>query len=121
MARRQTPMEAGERDRYITIQQLTETIGSSGFPVETWATLVQMFAMKQDLGATERFRLDQLSAKADTRWEINYRADMDPDLVDIPKARRVVYQGRVYDIVAASQIGRLEGVELITLAGSRVG
>lgn len=120
MARRQIPMESGERDRYITIQQLTESKGSSGFPVEAWTTLVQMFAMKQDMNATERFRLDQLAAKSDTRWEINYRADMDPDLVDVPKSRRVLYQGRVYDIVAASQIGRLEGVELMTLAGSRI-
>jgi hypothetical protein len=41
---------------------------------------------------------------------------MDPDLLDVPKRRRLVYKGRTYDIVAAGQIGRNEGVELLTLA-----
>jgi hypothetical protein len=44
---------------------------------------------------------------------------MDPDLVDVPKLRRVLFHGRIHDIVAANQIGMREGVELLTLASGR--
>lgn len=113
-------MEAGERDTYVTIQRLTDSEGTSGFPVETWTSLASVWMRKMDASGSERFRASQLAASVDTQWEMGYRADMDPDLVDVPKHRRLVYQGRIYDITFASQIGRREGVELITVAGARV-
>lgn len=126
MARRNTPsgaaipMESGERDRAVTLEQMTES-NPDGFPVETWTTLASpVWMRKMDMRGDEKFRASQLSAPFDTQWEMGYRADMDPDLVDVPKYRRIIYQGRRYDIVTASQIGRLEGIELLTLAGSTV-
>lgn len=112
------PMEPGERDRAVTIQHLTESAGSSGFPVETWTTLKTPVWMRRlDASPRERFQAGQLSAPLDTQWEMGYRADMDPELVDVQKKRRLIYQGRVHDITGASQIGRREGIELLTLAG----
>ena len=118
MARRWTPMEAGERDWIVTIEQVTDsTDASSGEPIETWTTLVaSMPAAKFDLQGYERQQVNQLSARYDTRWELNYRLDMDPDLVDVARTRRLVCRGRTHDIVAASMIGRREGIELHTLA-----
>ena len=113
---RKVAIDAGERDRQITIQQLTESVGGTRFPVESWSTLATVFARREDLGGRERFMAHQLSAPYDTRWEIPYRLDMDPDEVDVPKKRRLVYKSRTYDIVSASMIGRYEGVELLTLA-----
>lgn len=111
------PLEAGERDRPVVIQQRTGSAGTSGFPVETWSTLVAVCWMHRlDMSARERFTSEQLSASSDTSWEMAYRADMDPELVDVPKERRLVYQGRVYDITTASVIGRKEGIELMTLS-----
>lgn len=120
MARRaNAPMEPGERDWTVTIEQLTQPdqADDSGAPEENWTTLVTMPAAKYDVRGMERFTAQQLSASYDTRWEINYRLDMDPELVtNLPKVRRIVHRGRVHDIVAASMIGRREGVELMTLA-----
>lgn len=110
------PMSSSERDRYVTIQQLTESAGSSGYPVETWTTLVNAWMSKRDVSGRERFAAGQISAPFDSRWEMNYRGDMDPELVNVAKLRRLNYQGRTYDIVAASQIGRRAGIELLTLA-----
>jgi ribosomal protein S5 len=45
---------------------------------------------------------------------------MDPDLVDVQKERRLVVSGRIFDIRAATTIGRRRGIELVTLAGSRL-
>lgn len=113
------PMEPGERDWIVELQQLTQPdqADDSGAPEENWTTLVaQMPAAKYDVNGQERFAAQQLSASYDTRWEINYRADMDPELVVVAKVRRLVHRGRVHDIVAATMIGRREGVELLTLA-----
>jgi len=115
-------LEPGERDWVITIQQrpVTDEADDSGAPVENWTTLVDMPAAKYDVRGTERFAAQQLSASYDTRWHINYRADMDPELVHVAKLRRVLHRGRVHDIVAATMIGRREAVELLTLAKADV-
>jgi head-tail adaptor len=119
---RSTPLDAGERDRAVTVQQLTDSTGTSGFPVETWTTLASpVWMRKLDLGIRERFMTAQLAAAVDTQWEMGYRADMDPELVDVTKVRRLVYQGRIHDITSADEIGRREGISLLTIAGAKVG
>jgi len=119
-SRRRDVSASRMRDRTITIQQLTDSVGSSGAPVEGWSTLVEMPASRLDISGQERFRAGQESAAIDTVWEINYRADMDPELVDVPKKRRIVTGGRYHDIVAARQSERRKLIELVTLAGSAV-
>lgn len=119
------PFDAGLRDRHVTIQQLTESVGSSGFPVETWSTLPgNWWASKQDgvrrTSSGEAFKNGQLSAATVTRWELGYSESMDPELVDVPKTRRLVYQGRTFDITAADHLGRRDGIALFTLSQSRV-
>lgn len=124
MASSRTRLDAGKRDRIVTIQQrptTDEVDEDSGEPVETWTTLVSsMPVCISDINGWERFRADQLSARFDKRIEMNYRADMDPELVDVPKTRRLLWNGRVLDIVQASQVGRRAGIELLTLAASGV-
>lgn len=119
MAFRRGPMSSGERNRIVTLQQrsATDAVDTAGFPVETWTTLVAaMPASRVDITGREQVNASQQSARQDTRWEMNYIASMDPELVDVPKLRRLVHQSRVYDIVAASVIGRRDGIELVTLA-----
>lgn len=112
------PMEPGERDRAVTIQQMTETV-VKGVPKEIWSTLAGTVWMRRmGMKASERFTAQQTKGAADTQWEMGYRADMDPELVDVVKYRRLLYQGRVYDITGADLIGRREGIELVTLSGS---
>lgn len=115
------PRDPGERDKRVTIEVLTDGAGAtSGAAIETPTTLAQVFMSKEDQGARERFALGQTSAPFDTRWEMAYASNMDPELLDVPKSRRLVYQGRVYDIVGANLIGMREAIELLTLAGSRI-
>lgn len=110
------PMEPGQRNKPTTLEQKTDSVGSTGFPVETWTTLATpVWMFREDVKGDERFTADRLSAAGHVRWEMAYRADMDPDILDVPNLRRLVYQGRYYDIVAASQIGSKEGIELMTL------
>lgn len=111
-----TPMDPGERDRATTLQRATGASDAAGFPTETWATLVTpVWMRREDIGGKERFAAAQVTATYTTRWEMGYRSDMDPELVNVKQLRRLVYQGRAYDIVEASIIGRREGIELLTI------
>jgi head-tail adaptor len=122
MARRTDRLASGRRDRLITIEQrpAADAVDTEEAPIDgPWTTLVDdLPAAKEESSGRERFVANQLSAQYDTRWEINYRPDMDPDLVDVPKLRRLTFSGRVHDIVYASEVGRRRGVELYTLARS---
>jgi head-tail adaptor len=120
MAIRQSPLEPGERDRYVMVQCLTESKGASHAPVSTWEDHAGVWMRKIDVGGRERFAGGQPSAVYDTRWEMGWRDDMDPDSVNVDVEKwRLVYRGRVYDIKYASEIGRKEGIEITTLSGGR--
>jgi SPP1 family predicted phage head-tail adaptor len=116
MAFRRGAADPGIFDRLVTIQQVTDGQDAEGAPSETWTTLATVPAAKRDITGWERLRAEQTSARYDTRWEIGYQLAMDPELVDVAKARRLVVNGRTHDIVAASEIGRREGIELLTIA-----
>lgn len=112
-------LSSGLRDRQVTIQLLTESQGASGYPVENWttATPILVRASKDDAVGQERFAANQTTSPFDTTWQIPYLASMDPELVNVPKTRRIIYAQRVHDIVSASLIGLHRGIELKTLAG----
>ena len=78
------PMESGERDRVVTIQQLAETVATSKFPSENWTTLkAGVFMRKIDAKQYERVKGDQIAAAFDTQWEMPYLTSMDPEIVDV--------------------------------------
>jgi head-tail adaptor len=115
-----TPMEPGERDRLVVIEQLSASKGGTGYPKETWVTLTSAYMSVLDVKAWERFKASQNAPAVETRFEMGYRDDMDPERVDVPTRRRLVYQSRTYEITAASMIGRREGIELLTIAPTKV-
>lgn len=106
---------AGQRDKFVTIQQATQGTGGSGFPIEPWTTLRTAWMGRLDDLASEAFGSDQLSSAVQTNWYCDVSADMDPDTVAVTKARRLLYKGRRFDILAATKIGD-RSVELITIA-----
>lgn len=122
--RAQTRLDAGRRDRRVTIEQrsASDSAAASGFPVDgTWTTLAAgVHAERTELTGFERFQVGQETARMDTRWQTGYRADCDPELVDVAKVRRLVSDGRTYDVVAAGVVGRKRGIEWWTLASTRV-
>ncbi len=110
---------AGQRDRHVLIEQRPEAIAGGGYPVETWTALETVWMSRKDVTADERFAAGQSTAFASTIWVMPYRADMDPERVNLPKLRRLNYLGRIYDIITATVIGNQQSIELMTL--SKVG
>lgn len=105
----------GQRDRLVTIQRRVEATSDSGFPIDTWPSLATVFMEKRDASIRERFIAEQLSAPGDHHWTLPYRHDMDPELVDVPKDRRLSFKSRIYDITGAKHLGLNEGIVLTTI------
>lgn len=113
---------SGKRDRRIVLQQLTEGQGGSGFPIETWQDLATVWANKFEpppFFHYEKFvpDIEQEIASYETIWTIPYMESMDPELVEVPKKRRIIVKNRVHDIVAAQEVGRRRAIQLSTVAG----
>lgn len=117
--------ELSVRDKPVSIQAATEGTDASGAPVQTWATTLAdlVWMSKEDVRGRERMgggtsdrQAAQLVSGVDTRWTMPYQSDMDPDVIDVPKSRRLVYRGRVHDIVFARAMQAGDGIELMTVA-----
>lgn len=110
---------AGQRDRLVTIEGRTTGVDASFGPVETWAPILGLWASRVDTRqevVNERLVTHQVTAPFEAHWELPYRVEIDPELVDVSKDRRLVYEGRVHDIIHAEPIGRHAGVKVLTLA-----
>lgn len=117
------PMNPGELIRRVTFQSLTSVKGTTGFGTEVWVDFVTVAAAKKDLRGEERLQAAQLSSPFDTMWQTWYRKDLDPDVLDVTRVRRIIYQGRIYDITRAMPIeifNMRQGLEFETLAGGRL-
>lgn len=114
-------MRAGALDRRITIQRKTVTQSPSGAPRETWSNLAQRRpASRKPVRGDERFNTPQLVAREQIEFRIRYSADVanltpkdriiEPALSgnETPETRAI------YDILAVHEIGRREGLQIIT-------
>lgn len=111
---------AGLRDKFVTVQART-TVAAPGYPTATWSAIGAFWMSREeqiDRNSDERFTGGQESAYQTMIWHLPYRADMDPDLVDVPATRRLLYQGRTYDIQIATRTAAT--VTVSTLVGSAV-
>lgn len=116
---RRSDVASGKRDRWVELVPITDSVGTSGFPVETDASdpnRIGLWARKEDVSGRERIAMAQEAAPFDTIWDLPYSRAFDPDIVDVSKAFALYHKGRRYDIVNAAIIGRAEGVELLTTA-----
>jgi SPP1 family predicted phage head-tail adaptor len=112
-------LNAGSLVHQVTIQRLTESVDASGAPVEVPSVLRTAFMASEPARGQERFVAGQESAAAMLQWTMRYVQDMDPFMVDVPKERRLLYQGRAYDIVEAES-DRKNWIVLKTLSASKV-
>lgn len=113
-------LNAGALIHRVTIQRLTDGVDTSGAPTETPARLCDAWMARETVSGMEKFASNQLSASSVLRWTMRYQPNMDPDLIDVPKSRRLLYQHRAYDITEAQTLDRKAGIVLTTLAGSGV-
>ncbi len=128
-------MQAGRLDRMITIQRSTPTNGDDGQPVESWATVgdLRRPASMRPVSGEERFDAPQYVANDQIEFRIRYAtvvAELTPldriiypaftaaEIADSPMPD--VETRRIHDIIAVHEIGRREGLQIITARRSDV-
>jgi head-tail adaptor len=94
-------IDVGQRDKLVTIQERTDVTDGSGFPTVEWSLLGTAHMHRRDMNGRERFANAQVAAVGDREWVMAYQANMDPDVYDVPKERRLVFTGWAFDIVHA--------------------
>jgi head-tail adaptor len=117
-------LRAGRLDRLITIQRKTLTSSDSGDVVETWTTLIERRAAGyRPLKGEERFNAAQVIGTEQVEFRIRYSSNV----ADLSQRDRIVYpaladespedvpvERDIFDILAVHEIGRREGLLIIT-------
>ena len=117
-------MLAGKLDRRIRIERRTDTLDEVGQPIPTWAMIgPARWAQRSAISGTERFISDQFVAREQTEFQVRWA----PDLADLNPKDRVVYpfttaptNSQIYEIMAVHEIGRNEGLRIMTARRSEV-
>lgn len=100
-------MRIGTLDRRVEIQSLTTAKDDWNYDITTWGTLATVWAARADRSSGEVTELMKTVQLNRTEWTIRYRSDVDTTM-------RVEYDGIYYYIVGLIQVGRKEGLVLIT-------
>jgi SPP1 family predicted phage head-tail adaptor len=105
---------AGKRDRNITLQRYVITYNEDNEPIEGWADLAKVKAAVNYVSDAERVRAAEVGASITVRFQTAYSAAM----ADLDAKDRVLFEGRLFDIVGVKPLGRREGFEISAAAPS---
>jgi len=103
------PIRPGQLDRRITLRTPVFTPGPRGERVVTWQDLATVWAEVRPLPGTEVLTGAQATTLADTLFRIRWRTDVSPGM-------GVGFDGRDYEILAITEIGRRQGLVLFATA-----
>lgn len=104
-------MRAGKLDRRLTIERFTETGRNElNEPIMVWAEVATVWAQQRPDRGSERFAAAQVSGTSVMTFHIRHRDDL-------TQKDRLVYEGRVYEIIAPPrEIGRRVVTEIDAVA-----
>jgi SPP1 family predicted phage head-tail adaptor len=105
-------MRAGRLDRRISIERVTTAPDAFNTPVETWTTIAEVWASKEDIKDGERLRAQEVSAEITTRFQIRWSTTV----ADVNPKDRLTFDAKTYDIFGVKEIGRREGIEITAAA-----
>lgn len=88
-------MRAGRLNERITIQSATVAKDSSNQAIETWATLVEVWANVEFIGGSEKFENDRLTTDYKVKFTIRARSGLSTE-------NRIVYRSETYHIDSVS-------------------
>jgi SPP1 family predicted phage head-tail adaptor len=105
-------MKATGRNRLITIQRATTSQDDYGEPINTWATLLQVWAEAVPVSDGERIAAAEVSATISMRFRVLYSST----IADVNPKDRISYDSKTWDIWGVKEIGLREGFEITAAA-----
>jgi len=98
-------------DRRIAIQRATLTVNAYGERAESWVTIATVWAeIQYKTSGTESIQSDQIFSEQRLNFIIRYSSDVS----DLKPSDRVSYNSDTYQIEAIQEIGRQEGLRIVT-------
>ena len=98
-------------DRRIGIERATLTTNAYGERVETWGALATVWAdVTYRVGGSESIQSEQIFSEQRVNFTIRYSNT----LSNLKTSDRVTYNNEIYQIEGVQEIGRNEGIRLIT-------
>ncbi len=119
-------MKAGKLDRRIDVQRKVETQSDSGAPAEDWSNIAERIAAAYyPVRGDEKNTAPQFVASQQVDFNIRWTALLSgltpKDRIiypaineDISPAEEIT-EGRIYDVIEASEIGRRDGIKIRTV------
>lgn len=104
-------MRAGTLDRLVTLQRPVVTQDRLGAPATSYvdATDYPHPASKAWVTGVERLRAAEVGAVAVEKFQIRW----DPAIADLDPSWRLIFEGRTFNLVEASEIERRKGWTLV--------
>ena len=92
-------------DRRITIERANVVLDDLGEETETWGVHATVWAAYRRGPGVEKFTAAEVAASATARFLIRWGQGVTVE-------DRIIYEGRVHEIVDVAEIGRREGQEI---------
>lgn len=109
-------MAAGSLDRRVTIQRATTMKDALGTAIPAWSDLATVWAQRVPQRAIETWKAGGTAATREVMWRIRWSTQV----ADVGATDRLVYKGTVMEISGTEEIGRREGIEIITVDSGEV-
>jgi head-tail adaptor len=113
-------MRAGQLDRRVVVQRKSLSQSGSGEPIESWQTVgTTRWAYRFPVSGTERFTAEQFAALE----QVEFRLRWSDDIADLQPQDRIIEPASdagapparsTYDIIGVHEIGRREGLRVLT-------
>lgn len=104
-------MDAGKLDRRVVIQQRSVTEDGFGGAIDSWATMVTVWAeYKPGTGGERRVAAAQEQGQMPAMFNIRYSSDVSGIG---PQSHRLSFDGAVWDIESVAEIGRRGGLSIV--------
>lgn len=105
-------MRSESLDRRITLQRATTTRDEAGQIIKSWGELATVWASRRRASARETLAAAEVSAAITDVFECR----RDSAWADLSPLDRLVFEGRIYDVVSVDEIGRREGLRIAAVA-----
>jgi SPP1 family predicted phage head-tail adaptor len=99
---------SGKMNRRGTFQRATISNNAFNEPVQSWATLAEVWLNKADVSAGEALRAQEVSAELTTRFTVRYSAT----LASLTPKDRLLYGGDTFEITGVREKQRNRWIEV---------
>jgi head-tail adaptor len=111
-------MRLGKMDRRVTVRRATTPARNAlNEPIEVWTDLGTFWAEQLSQAPRESWKAAQTAAQVERVWRLGWNQRT----ASISPSDRLVCDGREYQIIGVTEVGRRKGVEIVAIGSEEEG